>query len=84
MTSQNLDYYIQVLKSKASLFHHCSVTVFVKRSCVTKHTPKALQIDKICSMTSEKLENDNEEPKSKAQKRAQINDMTVVSLSHHC
>jgi hypothetical protein len=35
-------------------------------------------------MTSEKLENDNEEPKSTAQKRARINGMTVVSLSHHC
>jgi hypothetical protein len=60
------------------------IIVIVKWSCVTKHTPKALQKDKIWSMTSQKLENDIEEPKSKAQKRARIKGMTVVSLSHHC
>jgi hypothetical protein len=63
--------------------HHCSITVsslFNLNFCqmvlchqqMHNHTPKELQKDRIRSMTSQKLENDKKEPKSKA------------SLFHHC
>jgi hypothetical protein len=94
MTIQKLDNDIKVLKSKASLFdhccitvpslsHHCLITVFVKRSYVTKHTPKALQMDKIWSLTSQNLENDVIKLKSKASLFHHCH-ITVPSLSHHC
>jgi hypothetical protein len=83
MTSQKLENDIKELKSKASLFDHCCITVsslFDHWFCqkvkfyyqISNHTRKALIKDKIWSMTSQKLENDIKELKSKA------------SLFHHC
>jgi hypothetical protein len=56
MPSQKLENDIKELKSKASLFdhcsiivlslsHHCLITVFFKWSCVTKHSPVSSLFD---------------------------------------
>jgi hypothetical protein len=68
--------------------HHCLITVFVKRSCVTKQTPKALQKVKIWSMTSQNIDNNNKKLNSKESKseasRLHHCSITVSSLSHQC
>jgi hypothetical protein len=80
MTLQILENETKEPKSKASLLHHCSITVsslcfFQMVLChqqMHHHTSNALNKDTISSMTSQNLANDIKEPKSKA------------SLFHHC
>jgi hypothetical protein len=73
-------------KSKASLFDHCLITVPSLShhwSCVTKHTPQALQKDKIWSMTCLNLANHINLLKWKAS-LLHHRSITVSSLFDHC
>jgi hypothetical protein len=93
MTSHNRENDINLLKSKASLFDHCCITVsslldhcyfqmVLFHQQIFNHTSNALLKDKLWSITSQKLENDIKELKSKESPFDHCC-ITVLSLLDH-